>query len=115
MHEEEDKLDILINCITPNVYDYIAMYITFESAVNYLKEFYMKSTNEIFTRYILATHRQRQEEEEDIAEYVQGKLLVEKCKTVNGAQTWDDCIKDALISSLHPNTRQHLLENRTSP
>ena len=115
IHCDLDKLDTLINCVSPDVYEYIAECDTFDTAVNCLKELYIKPPNEIYARHLLATCCQK--EEENIDEYVQRlQLLAKECnfKPVDAVQNHDDCVRDAFISGLRSNViRQRLLENKT--
>lgn len=115
IHTDLDKLDTLINCISFDVYEYIAECNTFDTAVNRLKELYIKPLNEVFARHLLATCGQK--EEENIDEYVQRlQLLVKECnfKSVDAVQNRDDCVRDAFITGLRSNIiRQRLLENKT--
>ena len=110
-----DKLDTLINCISSNVYEYIAECNTFDTAVNCLKELYIKLPNEVFALHLLATCGQK--EEENIDEYVQRlQLLAKECnfKSVDAVQNRNDCVRDAFITGLNSNIiRQRLLENKT--
>lgn len=94
--EEQDKLDILINCISSDVYDYIPEDITFEPDVNRLKPI-----KEIIARHIIATSGQR--EEDDIEEYDQGReLFAKECsfKSVDAVQNRDDRVRCAFITGL---------------
>ena len=50
-----DKLATLINFIAPNVYDYITDCQTYENAIETLENIYVKPTNEIYARHVLAT------------------------------------------------------------
>ena len=59
VHTDLDKLDTLINCISSDVYEYIAECNTFDNAVNRLKELYIKPPNEVFARHLLATCGQK--------------------------------------------------------
>ena len=54
-----EKLKILINFISPTVYEYISDSLSFENAIDILKLFYVKPKNEIFTRHQLATRKQQ--------------------------------------------------------
>ena len=115
VHTDLDKLDTQINCISSYVYEYIAECDTFDTAVNRLKDLYIKPPDEVFARHLLATCGQK--EEENIEEYVQRLQLLAKeshFKSVDAVQNPDDCVRDALITSLRSNIiRQWLLENRT--
>ena len=55
---EPDKLVTLINYVAPNVYEYIAECTTYETAIETLEALYLKPTNEIYARHVLATRRQ---------------------------------------------------------
>ena len=114
VHTVLDKLDPLINCISSDVYEYIAESDTFDTAVNRLKELYIKPPNKVFAWHLLATCGQK--EEENIDEYVQRlQLLAKKCnfKSVDAVQNCDDCVRDAFITGLRSNIiRQRLFENK---
>ena len=104
VHTDLDKLDTLINCISSDVYEYIAECNTFDTAVNRLKELYIKPPNKVFARHLLATCSQK--EEENIDEYVQRlQLLAKECnfKSVDAVQKRDDCVTDAFITGLRSN------------
>ena len=64
-----DKLVTLTNYIAPNVYEYIVDCATYEEAIKVLKGLYVKPTNEIYSRHLLAT--QKQEESESLDQYLQ--------------------------------------------
>ena len=51
IHINLDKLNTLINCIFLDVYEYIVEYSTFDTAVNRLKELYIKPMNKDFTPF----------------------------------------------------------------
>ena len=100
IHTDLDKLDTLIDCISSDVYEYIAECDTFDTAVNRLKDLYIQPPDEVFARHLLATCGQK--EEENIDEYVQRlQLLAKEChfKSVDAVQNRDDCVRDALITS----------------
>ena len=52
-----DELNLLINLISPPVYEYIADFTTYDEAISKLNELYIKPSNEIFTRHKLATRK----------------------------------------------------------
>lgn len=62
VHDEQDKMYILINSISSDIYDHIAEYTSYESAVNRFKELYVKHTHEISAKYILATCGKKNED-----------------------------------------------------
>ena len=53
-----DKLHLLTNSVTYDVYDFIDVSVTCEGAIRALESLYVKTPNEIFARYMLATARQ---------------------------------------------------------
>lgn len=112
---DESKLDILVNYISPSVYEFIVDAKTFDSAVALLTEIYVKPPNEIFARHLLATRRQNQGE--SIDEYLQSlKALATDCNFVNVLAIIyrDESIRDAFITGLQSTfIRQRLLENKT--
>ena len=55
--EELNKLRVLINYVSPDVYELIGEAKTYEEAINTLKTLYVKTPNEIFARHSLATQK----------------------------------------------------------
>ena len=55
---EPNKLVILANYVSPEVYGYISHCTTYEDAITTLQVMYVKPKNEVFARYLLATRRQ---------------------------------------------------------
>jgi len=53
--QELNKLRVLINYVSPDVYELIEEAKTYEEAMNTLKPLYVKTPNEIFGRHSLAT------------------------------------------------------------
>ena len=110
---DADKLSLLTNYISPDLFDYIATAETFDSAINCLQNLYIKPVNEIFARHQL-THR-KQQAGESLDTYLQSlKALAKKCdfKAVTALQNEDQYTRDAFITGLQSNTiRQRLLEN----
>lgn len=113
--EDLDKLSLLINFVSPKIYEAISECNTYEDAIKTLKSQYIKPTNEIFARYRLATRRQQIDE--SLEEYFQAlKILGKDChfQAVTAAQYCEESIRDAFISGLQsPIIRQRLLENKT--
>ena len=107
-----DKLDTLINFVSPTVYGYIADCTTYESAEDTLQKLYVKPKNEVFARHLLAARRQ--EPGETLDQYLQNlKLLGKDCnfRAVSAEQNCNDFIRDAFINGLQsPHIRQRLLE-----
>ena len=113
--EEVNKLQLLTNFVSPLVYQYIEDCATYDSAVSTLKSIYIKPSNEVYARHLLATRRQQQGESLD--EYLHVlKKLSKDChfKNVSAAQYRDEYFRDSFISGLvSPTIRQRLLENKT--
>ncbi len=67
--EEVNKLNVLINYVSSDVYQLFCDAATYHEAINLLKILYVKSPNEIFARHKLATRKQQSGESLD--EYLQ--------------------------------------------
>lgn len=110
-----DKLKLLINHVSPAVYNYISACTTFTDAIEVLKAVYVKPTNEVFARHRLATRKQASGESVD--QFLQSlKLLSKDCcfKDVTKDTYTQEAIRDAFISGLSsPSIRQRLLEKDT--
>ena len=115
--EEEDinKLDILINHVSPRIYEHISEAVSYGDAIRKLQGIFVKPQNEVMARHQLATRRQRPCE--TIDQYLQNlRLLAKECNfQVASAEKYrEESIRDAFISGLSsPAMRQRLLENRT--
>ena len=116
--EEEanaDKLAALINCATPEVFEYIDQCETYDEAEAVLQKLYVKQPNNIFARHRLQTAKQKPDQ--SLAEF--HCLLMKLAKDcdfreVTAAQYRDDMIRDSFISGiLSTNIRQRLLEHKT--
>ena len=64
-----NKLNILVNCVSHQVYDYIEDCTTYDEAKKILESLYVKPPNKIFARHVLATTKQQQGQSLD--EYLQ--------------------------------------------
>lgn len=110
---DEVKLKLLINLISPNIYEYIAQDKNYETAISTLQNLFVKPKSEIFARHNLATRKQHSNETVD--QYIQSlKLLSKECsfKAVNAEQYENDFIRDSFIAGLTSTIiRQRLLEN----
>ena len=110
-----DKLNTLINYVSPTVYNYIADAATYDDAIATLTAIFVKTKNEIFARHLLATRHQQTGESVD--DYLQALLLLSKdCnyKAVTAELYCQESIRDALISGLNSSIiRQRLRENNT--
>ena len=108
-----NKLDILVNYVSPDVYEYISECNDFESAMVVLESMYNVPKNEIFARHLLATRRQH------VGETLDGylnalKLLAKDCqfKAVTAQVYKQEMIRDAFINGIHSqHIRQRLLES----
>ena len=113
--EDLNKFGVLTNFISPSVFEYIEECDTYESAIETLHNIYVKPTNEIYARHMLATRRQQAGETLD--EYLQAlKTLSKKCnfQSVTAVKYCEEYIRDAFIAGLQSNQiRQRLLENKT--
>ena len=100
--EEMNKLHVLINYVTSNVYHRFCEAETYEEAIALLKTLYIKTPNKIFACHKLATRKQQIGKTLD--HYLQELKLLSK-----------DCnFRDAFISELLSGSiRQCLLENKT--
>ena len=113
--ENLNRLRVLTNYVTSDVYELFSDAQTYDAALALLKSTYVKTPNEIYARHALATRKQLPEETLD--EYLQVlKTLSKDCnhQDVNADQYRDEAIRDAFISGLQSVTiRQRLLENKT--
>ena len=99
------KLKVLTNYVSPRIFEYVEQCETYESAVATLKALYIKPTNEVFARHLLATCRQRNGEFLD--ELLQAlKTLSKDCnfKDVTAAVYRDEAIRDSFITGLLSNS-----------
>ena len=110
-----DKLQVLTNYVSPRIFEYIEHCENYGDAIATLKVLFIKPTNEVFARHLLATRRQRSGETMD--EFLQAlKTLAKDCKfrDVTAAVYRDEAVRDAFIAGLLSNPiRQRLLENST--
>ena len=101
--------------VNPRIFEYVEQCETYESAVATLKALYIKPTNEVFARHLLATRRQRNGESLD--EFLQAlKTLSKDCnfKDVTAAIYRDEAIRDSFITGLLSNSiRQRFFEKKT--
>ena len=113
--EEVNKLNVLINYVSSDVYQLFCDAATYDEAISLFKNLYVKTPNEIFTRHKLATRKQQSRESLD--EYLQElKTLSKDCNfgNVTASQYCDEAVRDAFIAGLSSTSiRQHLLENKT--
>ena len=109
------KLDLLINFLSPTLYDFIADSTEYNAAIDILKNIYVKPANEIFARHVLSTTKQ--EPGQPLDQFLQTlKTLSKDCnfKAVTAEENQDAAIRDAFISGLSSSQiRQRLLEKST--
>jgi len=74
--ESLNKLGVLMNYVSPRVYEAIADCTSYEAAIKILKDLYVKPSNEIFARYWLATRRQKAGE--SLEEFLQALRTLNK-------------------------------------
>ena len=110
-----NKLRVLTNFVSPAIYDYFSDCTDYDAAVQLLTNIYVKPTNTIFARHLLANRRQQAGE--SIDQFLQAlKFLSKDCQfTMVDAKTHTgESIRDAFITGIQSNTiRQCLLENKT--
>ncbi len=101
--------------MSPQIFEYIGHCDSYDEAIATLRALYIKPTNEIFARHLLATRRKKSGETMD--EFLQApKTLAKdcKCRDVTATKYRDEAIRDAFITGLLSGSiRQRLLENST--
>ena len=104
--ESLNKLQVLTNYVSPQIFEYIEHCERYDDAVATLKALYIKPTNEVFARHLLGTRRQKSGETMD--EFLQA------LKTLTATVYRDESVRDAFITGLQSGSiRQCLLENST--
>ena len=96
-----NKLMLLTAYLSSNVYEDIEDCSTYESAINTLKKLYVKSPNPIYTRYLLATRKQKSSE--TLSEFLQALHKLSKdcqLKAVTADEYRKDLVRDAFINGL---------------
>ena len=113
--EDGEKLAVLINYVSSEVYESIIDCPTFKDAMGTLKSLYVKKKNEVFARHLLTTSRQ--EASESLSQYFQRlKLLARDCdfKAVSALEHSNQAVRGAFIGGiLSSSIRQRLLESAT--
>ncbi|XP_055862342.1 uncharacterized protein LOC106074444 [Biomphalaria glabrata] len=110
--ENVDNKQLLINYISPSVYQMISDKETYEEAIQSLNNIYVQPNNEVFARHKLATCRQEQGQSVD-AFLQKLRSLSKDCnfKAVTAEQHRDESIRDAFITGIASNSiRKRLLE-----
>ena len=110
--QQENTLNLLINFVSPSVFEFISEASSFDEAISLLNNLYNKPKNEIFARHLLATCKQ--ESGQTLDQFLQHlKQLSKDCnyKNCTAQEIRDDAIRDSFISGLLDNSvRQRLLE-----
>ena len=113
INDDPSRLKLLINHISPDVYQLIEDSQDYAQAIRTLKKLYVKTPNVIYARHLLATRRQK--EGETLDTYLQAlKDLSKDCnyEPVTAVQHRDESIRDSFIAGIRSNQiRQRLLEN----
>ena len=111
--ENNQKLEMLVNFVSPPVYEFIADSTDYDNALQALEALYITPKNEVFARHVLATRKQ--ESGESLDEFVNSlKLISKDCnfKPVSAAVYQNEMIRDSFINGLQfQYIRQRLLEN----
>ena len=111
--ERLDKLRVLTNFVSPEVFEIFSECASYDIAVTTLTSAYIKVPNIIYARHRLATRQQQPGESMDT--YLQAlRILANDCnfKTVSAKVYQEEAIRDAFISGISSNEiRQRLLEN----
>ena len=109
---DDDKLRLLTNYVSPNIYTYFSECSTFTEAIKMMDDAYIKVRSIIFARHELATRKQS--EGENLDQYLHElKNLASYCdfKSVSAAEYQDEYTRDAFINGLRNSyIRQRLLE-----
>ena len=110
-----NKLNVLTNFVSPEVYELFCDADTYDAAIATLKRTYDKQPNEIFARHKLSTRKQQNGETLD--SFMQAlQSLSKDCqfREVSANEYREEAVRDAFINGLHDSEiRQRLLENRT--
>ncbi len=99
-----NKLQVLTNYVSPRIFEYIGNCDSYDDTLATLKYLYIKPTNEMFARHMLATRRQQSGETLD--GFLQAlKTLGKDCnfKDVTATVYRDEAVCDAFIRGLQSN------------
>jgi hypothetical protein len=111
----DDKLAILINYLSPDIYRHVSEAKGFDAAIETLKKLYVKPKNETFARHLLATRKQGAGE--NIDQFYRALLILSKdCefKSVTAEEHCSGFVRDSFISGLTSTyIRQRLLESNS--
>lgn len=111
--EDANKLQLLVNHVSPDVFTYIEDCETYDAAIEVLKNIYVKPPNTVFARHLLATRRQQ--DGESLDSFLQAlKDLSKDCNftDVTADVYKNEYIRDSFITNIQSNhIRTRLLEN----
>lgn len=115
LSDDSEKLNVLINFVSPRIFENISDSNTFVDAMNTLEGLYVKRTNDVLARYLLSTRKQHKGESLD--EYLRSlQLLAKDCnfQSVTATEYRSEAIRDSFIRGLlSTSIRQRLLETCT--
>ena len=110
---DQNRLQLLINHISPEIYTFIEECLTYDQAIAALKTIYVKPPNSVFARHLLATRRQQ--DGESLDSFLQAlKDLSKDCQftAVTADVHRDEYIRDSFITNIQSHQiRTRLLEN----
>lgn len=112
---KKDELNVLINYVSPNIFESICNCISFEEAITTLEESFIKPQNVVHARYCLSKAKQTHGESIDQF-YNKLKRLSLPCnfQAVTADDNKSEYIRDAFISGLESSKiRQHLFEMKS--
>ncbi|KAL1454481.1 hypothetical protein WDU94_010725 [Cyamophila willieti] len=112
---DAEKLQLLTNYLSPNVYAYVDDKTTYAAALTALEKLYVQPKNEIYARHCLASRHQLTGETVDQYLHVLRQMGKDcKFQKVSAEVYTQEYIRDAFISGLtSARIRQRLLENTT--
>ena len=102
--KDPNKLRLLINSVSPEVYTIIEDCATYEAAVETLESLYVKPVNTLYYRHLLAT--KKQEEGDDLDKFLQKlRITAKQCSfaAVTAEKNRDDSIRDSFIQGIQSN------------
>ena len=73
-----NKLNTLINYVSPRIYTYISECTTFDNAVTTLTGLFVKKRNKVYSRHKLLTHKQNGQNLDDFVQEL--KVLAKNCQ-----------------------------------
>ena len=110
----DNKLNLLMNYVSPSVYEYIQDAATYDSAIETLTNIYVRPVNKVYARYKLSTRKQKDGESLDA--FIQDlHRLSKECsfEAVSAELHRQQHVRDAFISGIQSMAiRQKLLENK---